>query len=101
MDGKFEISSLFNFDKLVAPTVLKIVYWIGLVGIAVWFLVAVVAAIGLMGYSVGSGLGGILLAFAGLIFGTLLWRVMIEIYTVIFGIHERLGEIRDRLPPAK
>ncbi len=99
MDGKFEFSSLFSFDKLIAPTVLKIVYWIGLVGIVVWFLVAIVAAFGLMSYSVGSGLGSILLAFVGLVFGTLLWRVMIEIYTVIFGIHERLGDIRDRLPP--
>ena len=33
-----------------------------------------VAAFGLMSYSVGSGLGSILLAFVGLVFGTLLWR---------------------------
>ena len=34
-----------------------------------------------------------------LAFGALVWRIVIEIYMVIFSINDRLGEIRDRLPP--
>jgi len=98
MNG-FEIGDLFKFDKMVAPTVLKIVYWLGLAGIVLWALFALFAAINMMSYSAASGLGRLLLALVGLLFGTLIWRIMIEIYMVIFSINDRLGEIRDRLPP--
>lgn len=84
---------------MVAPTVLKIVYWLGLAGIVLWALFALFAAINMMSYSAASGLGMLLLALVGLLFGTLIWRIMIEIYMVIFSINDRLGEIRDRLPP--
>ena len=98
MNG-FEIGDLFKFDKMVAPTVLKIVYWLGLVGIVLWALFALFAAVNLMSYNATSGLGMLLLAVVGLLFGTLMWRIVIEIYMVVFSINDRLGEIRDRLPP--
>jgi len=98
MNG-FEIGDLFKFDKMVAPTVLKIVYWLGLVGIVLWALFALFAAVNMMSYSASSGLGMLLLAVVGLLFGTLMWRIVIEIYMVVFSINDRLGEIRDRLPP--
>lgn len=98
MNG-FEIGDLFKFDRMVAPTVLKIVYWLGLIGIILWSLFALFGAINMMSYSATSGFGMLLLAVVGLLFGTLFWRIIIEIYMVIFSINDRLGEIRDRLPP--
>jgi hypothetical protein len=98
MNG-FEIGDLFKFDKMVAPTVLKIVYWLGLIGIVLWALFALFGAINMMSYSAASGLGMLLVAIVSLLFGTLFWRIIIEIYMVIFSINDRLGEIRDRLPP--
>lgn len=98
MNG-FEIGDLFKFDKMVAPTVLKIVYWLGLIGIVLWALFALFGAITMMSYSVMSGLGMLLAAVVALLFGTLFWRIIIEIYMVIFSINDRLGEVRDRLPP--
>lgn len=98
MNG-FEIGDLFKFDKMVAPTVLKIVYWLGLIGIVLWALFALFSAITMMSYSVMSGLGMLLAAVVALLFGTLFWRIIIEIYMVIFSINDRLGEVRDRLPP--
>jgi hypothetical protein len=53
----------------------------------------------MMGYSAATGLGMLLLSIIGLAFGVLIWRIVIEIYMVIFSINERLGAIRDRLPP--
>ncbi len=98
MNG-FEIGDLFKFDKMVAPTVLRIVYWLGLIGIVLWALFALFAAVSMMSYNASSGLGMLLLAVVGLLFGTLMWRIVIEIYMVVFSINDRLGEIRDRLPP--
>lgn len=98
MNG-FEIGDLFKFDKMVAPTVLKIVYWLGLVGIAIMCLISMAGAVTMMNYSAATGLGTLLLSLIGLAFGALVWRIIIEIYMVIFSINDRLGAIRDRLPP--
>lgn len=95
--GGLSFGDLFQFEKMVAPTVLKIVYWLGLIGIVIWSLIALLGGVRILEYSAATGLGTILLAFAGLVFGTLLWRILIEIYMVVFSINARLGEIRDSL----
>ncbi|MCW0197300.1 DUF4282 domain-containing protein [Sphingopyxis sp.] len=98
MNG-FEIGDLFKFDKMVAPTILRIVYWLGLIGIAIACLMSMLGAIRMMSFSAATGLGMLLVAIIALGFGALVWRIVIEIYMVIFSINDRLGEIRDRLPP--
>ncbi|MGQ3101543.1 MAG: hypothetical protein CVT78_08565 [Alphaproteobacteria bacterium HGW-Alphaproteobacteria-17] len=95
----FEFGDLFKFEKMVAPTVLKVVYWLGLIGMVIMCLVSISGAFGMMGYSAATGLGMLLLSIIGLAFGVLIWRIVIEIYMVIFSMNERLGAIRDRLPP--
>lgn len=97
MNTGFSFGDFFKFDKMIAPMVLKVVYWIGLVGIAIYMLVVIVGGLGMMSFSVGTGLGMILGAFVGGAIGFLFWRVVIELYMTIFGIHDRLGEIRDSL----
>jgi hypothetical protein len=97
MDRSFSISDLASFEKLVAPKVLKVIYWLGLAGIVLLCLISFIGGLGVMRYSFATGLGTMLLAVIGLCFGVLLWRVLIEVYTVFFGIYERLGEIRDGL----
>src|SRR3546814_17412070 len=37
----FEIGDLFKFDKMVAPTVLRVVDWIGLIGIVLACLMSI------------------------------------------------------------
>lgn len=92
-----KISDFASFEKLIAPSVVKIVYWIGLVFIAVSGIVGFFGAF-LSGY--GSTFHA-LLVLVGAIVGLLLWRVFCEIYIVVFGIFERLGEIRDGLTRAR
>lgn len=96
MDVGFKISDLGNFEKLIAPKVLKVIYWIGLVGIGLMALFSFFGALTMMQYSVGIALWTMIISVVGLCFGALFWRVMIEIYMVFFGIYERLGEIRDK-----
>ncbi len=97
MDKNFSIADLANFEKLVAPKVLKVIYWLGLVGITLACLISFIGGLGVMQYSVATGLGTMLISIIAFAFGVLLWRVVIEMYTVFFGIYERLGDIRNSL----
>jgi hypothetical protein len=86
-----QLSVFFSFEKLITPSVIKIVYWLGIAvllvfGVASFFM-------GLLSGSLGAGL----LSLVGSVLGLLLWRVMCELYIVIFGMFDRLGQIRDGL----
>ena len=96
MEKGFNLADMANFEKLIAPRLLKIVYWIGLAGIVIFALMSLAGSVAMLQYSAATALGGILLALIGFGFAVLFWRVMIEIYMVLFGIYERLGEIRDK-----
>jgi hypothetical protein len=91
------VKRFITFDKLIATTLIKILYWVGLAGIAVWGLIALVGAFGMMTQSVLAGLGMLIMVPIGLAVGVLFWRFLCEVYIVIFGIYDRLGEVRDRL----
>jgi hypothetical protein len=97
MNHGFKIRDLLDFDKLVAPRVLKIVYYLGLVGITLFALASLAGAFEMMGYDATMGLGTLVMVVIGYAIGILFWRILIEVYMTFFGIYDRLGEIRDRL----
>lgn len=102
MSESFRLKDLFGFERLVAPQILKIAYWLGLVlltlgAIGGFFGMAGMhrAMMGDAGAAFGIGRAiGVLLVY---VVAVLAWRVLIEVYYVFFGIYTRLGEIRDRL----
>ncbi|MBI3676226.1 MAG: DUF4282 domain-containing protein [Proteobacteria bacterium] len=94
-----KFSDLFTFEKFVAPLLVKVVYWIGLFFIVLTTLAGIFGLGSMMGsYGMGGGgfsIGGAILSLIlGIVFA-LLWRVICEIYIVIFSINERLGVIAD------
>ncbi len=103
MSESFRFRDLFGFERLVAPRILKIGYWIGLVLITLWAIAtlfgmpmmhrAKMADAGGAAFGLGR-LVGVLIVYVLAVLG---WRVLIEVYYVFFGIYTRLGEIRDRL----
>lgn len=96
MSNGFNLSDMASFEKLIAPRLLKVVYWIGLAGIAIFALMSLAGSLTMLQYSAATALGTMILSIIGFGFAVLFWRVMIEIYIVLFGIYERLGEIRDK-----
>ena len=91
------VKRFVSFDRLIATTLIKFLYWIGLAMIVLGVVVGMLGALGTMTQSFIAGLGMLIgVPVAGLI-GLLFWRFLMEIYIVIFSIHDRLGEIRDRL----
>lgn len=90
----FSVGDLFSFEKTIATKVIKVVYFIGLVGIAIAFLVEIVSSFGAMGLGFFYGLGGLIASIIGTAIGLLMWRIICEAWIAFFGIYERLGEIK-------
>ena len=94
MNG-FRLADLLSFEKLLSLTLLRLVYFAGLLGITIGVLVSAFGAFGVMSYSFKAGLGTLLAALFFGALGVLIWRAICELWTVIFGIYDRLGQIRD------
>lgn len=90
MDGKF--SKFFNFDKMITPAIIKVLFWIGM---------AIVVVIGLSGVAAGifTPYGGGRTALTGLltlVVGPIVVRVYCELLIVIFKMHEALEKIANK-----
>ena len=85
-------SDFLTFEKFVAPMLIKIVYWIGLLLIVIGFLGSLFGG----GFGMMSGFGGFILKVIGTLLGLLMWRVICELWIVVFSINDRLGRIADK-----
>ena len=83
-----ETHDFLNFDKLIAPTLIKFVYWVGLVFILLWTLGSM-----FMGLGFGSGMIHFFVALLGGVVAALAWRIICELWMVIFSINDKLGAI--------
>lgn len=93
-------SRFLSFNEMIGGSLIKFIYYAGLVGIVLYTLMLLGAAISIASYSASMFLLGVLGAAACLIVGTVMWRFTCELWILLFKIFDRLGEIRDRLPPA-
>lgn len=85
------LSKLFyflGFERLIAPILIKLIYWIGIVVILITGVSSVVT-------TGGEGIGRMLLTLLALLLSLLIWRLLSELGILAFNIYERLVEIRD------
>jgi len=92
------LEKLLRFDEFIFPQVAKIIYYIGLVLIALFTVVGGLGALfaGISQSNFFGGLIGLIGAVIGGAVGILVWRITVELWTVIFSIHDVLKDIRDR-----
>lgn len=93
------LGRFIGFDRLIGPALVKIIYYIAAVGI----LLAVFAGLmaGVLSLVAGN-FGGLVQIIAAPVVGAVAlvyWRFLCELFILAFQSFERLGEIRDRLPP--
>jgi hypothetical protein len=93
-------NDFLNFNKFVAPTLIRVVYWIGIAFIILGTLGAIAGG-GMMASAMGGEGGGFnlfgaLLALIGGACGLIVWRVVCEVWIVMFSINDRLGVLADR-----
>ncbi len=82
---------LLMFRRMIAPSLIIILFWMGLVGV-------VVSSIGMIGLGFAAGSAGIPVALGGvlsLFIGPLAVRLWCEVLIVIFRINESLTDIRE------
>ena len=93
----FDIRDLFQWERFITPSVIKIFYWLAVAIAALSGLQLLVAGIGLLlGGLFLSGIlsiiGALLVTFVGVIFA----RIAAEFVLIVFRINEHLGAIRSQ-----
>ena len=89
------LQRFLSFDKLMGTTLIKVLYYIGLVGIALYAVVLLLTGLGVMVSQ--SFLGGISMIVAAILF-------MCELYMLFFRISDDVRELKEMksgpTPPA-
>ena len=94
-----KIRSLLNFDKMITPVLIKILFYIGvaasIIGGIIVFFGGLISAF--QQNSFGAAIGGLIGGPLVVILGILLARVYAELLIVVFQIHENLVAIKHKL----
>lgn len=88
------VKQFLNFDKLMGQGLVKIVYYVGLVLIALGVLFGVLGGLGALALDFGLGLGTVLGSLIGGVVGVCILRFACELYIAIFKISDDLSAIR-------
>lgn len=80
-----------SFDKMIAPVIIKILFWVGCIAFVIFGIVTIISSFGKFG-SAWNFLGGLLI----IVLGPVMVRVWCEILIVIFKIHDSLVEIKNK-----
>lgn len=92
----FEWQDLFQWDRFITPTIIKIFYWLA-VGLSVlWGLSGVFAGLAAMMLNPFTGFILVILSLVGIVAGVIFSRIIAEFVLIVFRINEHLGAIRDK-----
>ncbi len=88
---KFQIDiepeDLLSFDKMIALPAIKILYWLGLICVAIFGLA----------FAFQGGFYSVLVGLSSIIVGAVVWRITCEAAILLFGIYDRLGDIKNAI----
>ncbi len=93
------VQRFWGFDKLIGPVLVKALYYVGLVVIALATLWAMAQSFDDLRYDALGAVGQFLSAPLGGAVALVFWRFVCEMSILAFSIHDRLGDIKDRLTP--
>ena len=85
-DNNSKLMDFLAFRYMVTPVIIQVIFWLGIV-------VIVFGALAQLSSPFGNPLGGLLL----LVVGPLFWRVICELYILLFRIHSSLNEVKNEL----
>lgn len=85
------LKSLLNFDQMITPKIITIIYWLGIIGVVLGGLAAMITSLSLG----GSVIGGLFSGICTLIFGVIGVRISCELIILSFNIYGKLKEIAD------
>ncbi len=91
--------SLVNFDKMITPTIIKILFYISIVASVIFGIVTMIGGF-ITAFNQGSvwpALGGLLGGPLAMVVGIFIARIYSELMILAFKIHEHLVAIRNMM----
>lgn len=92
----FDWRDLFQWDRFITPTIIKIFYWLAIVLAVLYGLSGVFTGLAAMAINPFGGFVIVLASLAGVLAGVIFARVAAEFVLIVFRINEHLGAIRDQ-----
>ena len=92
----FYIGDLFQWERFITPSIIKLFYWLCIAIAILGGLSGVISSLRVMAYSPIAGLIMALLCVAGIVAGVIFARILAEFVLIVFRINEHLGAIRNR-----
>jgi len=91
-------SQLISFDKMITPTIIKILFWVGVGVSGLFAIISIFSGLGVM-FTENGFLGFITIIMGFVIFavGTLFSRIYCELLIVVFKMQEVLVSINQKL----
>lgn len=92
----FNIADLFQWDRFITPSIIKIFYWLAVAIAVLLGLSGLASALSLMTVSPVAGLIMVIGSLIGVVVGVIFARIAAEFVLIVFRINEHLGAIRQR-----
>jgi len=92
----FYIGDLFQWERFIAPSLVRLFFWLVVVIVILAGLSGLVSALGTMVFNPLAGAFTAVASFAGMLAGILFARIAAEFVLMVFRINEHLAAIRNR-----
>ena len=92
----FGISDLFQWERFVTPTVIKVFYWLAAVISVLLGLAGAVSSLTTMAFNPFVGMMFLIASLLGACMGVIVARIIAEFVLIVFRINEHLAAIRNR-----
>ena len=92
----FGISDLFEWERFVTPTVIKVFYWLAVVISVLLGLAGAVSSLTSMAFNPFVGMMFLIASLLGACMGVVIARIIAEFVLIVFRINEHLAAIRNQ-----
>jgi type III secretory pathway component EscS len=92
----FGIGDLFQWERFVTPTVIKVFYWLAVVISVLLGLVGAVTSLDTMAFNPFVGMIFLVVSVLGICMGVIASRIIAEFVLIVFRVNEHLGAIRNQ-----
>jgi hypothetical protein len=92
----FGLNDLFQWERFVTPTVIKVFYWLAIVLFVLIGMAGAMAALRDMAFNPFVGLVYLIASLLGAFMGIIIARIVAETVLIVFRINEHLGAIRNQ-----
>ena len=92
----FQINDLFQWDRFIAPTIIKSFYWLVIALVILFGISGIFTGLLQMAISPFGGFITTISAIISIVVGVVFSRIIAEFILIVFRINEHLGAIRNQ-----